>query len=803
MKINRCYMRKILYLLILVSVQLLFSQEKTAHFYTISGKVLDADSKNPLEYATVILKSTDTLNALEGAITNSNGQFSIDAAVGTYTISIEFMSYQTKKFNSFQLTKNTNLGTVHLELDTELLNEISIHGQNKSIEFKANKVVFNVERDISSAGSTATQILNNIPSVSVDPNGSISLRGKEDVTVMINGKTSSMSKTEALKSLPAGSIEKIELITNPGAKYKASIGGIINIILKKGKDEGLNASITTSAGYKDYYGGLITLNHKSKGVNFFTKTNYALSNPITVSNAENVYFLDHISSLFLNEDSEFKAKRNGFNSTVGADIELSRNTTITSTFNYSKLDYTNTSLTTSTFLNNQKEETAKNNRNYENLFKNEIYEFIVDFEHNFKKEGQQLTSYILLTKDIENNKNSVRNTNANFKNEVYRQGLVLKNTIYDINFINPFGEFSTVTIGAGGEFGSFPYRYNGDSNYTDINYSEDIYQSYVDYEFTKGKLYFNLGVRAEFQQSNLEYNDNSQNLQSKANDLFPSGSLSYDFNDSNSISLGLSTAIQRLIPEKIQPYEEKVSETSFYVGNEKLKPVSIKKSSLTHTFKNNNFTFSTNAFYEIYDNYWETVTYETGEKINRINKILTTPINIESLNYMGANFTSTLKVNNNLNFTGNILFLNFEEKGTYKTTDTINEEISRDFNSNSNTGSASLLTQIKIPNLFDFQTNIKHQLKSENNFYTRKAYTYANAAINKDLLNGDASIGIQVDDIFKSNIINRKKFNDTYSSHSIIENKYRTIIASFTYRFNQSKKDRKIEFDQKDIKPTY
>ena len=134
------------------------------------------------------------------------------------------------------------------------------------LNIKQNKQVYNVTKDLSSNGASATQILSNIPAVSVGSNGNLTIRGQGNVRVLIDGKISSLSKSDALRSLPAGSIDKIEVIANPGASYRASASGIINIILKKGKNEGLNSSITASGGYKELYGGLLTFNHKSEKV---------------------------------------------------------------------------------------------------------------------------------------------------------------------------------------------------------------------------------------------------------------------------------------------------------------------------------------------------------------------------------------------------------------------------------------------------------------------------------------------------------------------------------------------------------
>ena len=205
-------MRKLILTLVIIIPSLIFSQEQNNPHYTISGKIIDASTQSPLEDATIIFKSIDSNQIKFGGITNTRGKFFIDVPKGDYNASVEFLSFQTKKLNISTITRDFNIGTIQLELDTEFLDEVEIIGEKSTLEFKANKLVYNVGKDISADAGVATDILNNIPSISVDPNGSISLRG-QSATIMINGRISSLSKAKALKTLPAGSIEKIEVIS--------------------------------------------------------------------------------------------------------------------------------------------------------------------------------------------------------------------------------------------------------------------------------------------------------------------------------------------------------------------------------------------------------------------------------------------------------------------------------------------------------------------------------------------------------------------------------------------------------------
>jgi len=797
-------MRRLLLVLILLTPILSFSQKNNNPTYTITGKIIDAASKKPLEDATIIFKSIDSNLIKFGGITNQKGNFSIDVEKETYSVSVEFISYETKYLNISAISRNLNLGTIELNLDTEILNEIEIIGEKRTIEFKPNKIVFNVEKDISANGGVATDILNNIPSVNVDPSGNITVQGQGNVQVMINGKISSLTSTDALKSLPAGSIEKIEVIANPGAKYDASALSVINIILKKGKDEGLNASLTATGGYKDYSGGLVTLNNKTKALNFFINASFNHSNPITSSSLENEYFDHNSTSSFLNENSEFNSKKDVFYGTIGTDFYLSKSTTLSPSVNFQNVVNKSNTLTSSNIFDASMTPTTSNDRTHLGKLENELFEFVVDFEHNFKKEGSKLTSSISYIKDSDDITNNISNTNTtNFTNEAYTENNKLENTTFEINFTNPIGKTSTYSIGYKGNFGKVPFKYSSVSGDNNIDYSDNVNAAFIEFENEGEKFYYGLGLRAEFTELKTDYLNLNTSQSNEFNEILPSVYLQYSINDSKSLSLSYSKKMQTPLYSQLQPFEQKYSETSSYIGNPLLNPIYIDASSLGYVYNGNKVTFSSSLFFSRFNDYWENATYETGEQINGVNKIITTWVNVGKVDYYGIDITTTYKPAKILNFTGNINLYNFDQSGVYEVVNSANETIILDYNHASFNGSFSLLTQLKIPNVFDFQINAKHFLISKGAYSTRKEYTYASAAINKDLFNKDASISLTVDDIFKSSKTDRDRFNTNYFSKSLIENKYRTILLSFTYRFNQSKKDRKIDFDKKDIKPNY
>ncbi|MDD3722076.1 MAG: outer membrane beta-barrel family protein, partial [Lutibacter sp.] len=435
---------------------------------------------------------------------------------------------------------------------------------------------------------------------------------------------------------------------------------------------------------------------------------------------------------------------------------------------------------------------------------NELFEFIVDFEHNFKKEGQQLTSNISYSKDTDDFNNNILNTDtANFTNEAYTENNELQNTSFEVNFVNPVGKSSTYSVGYKGTYGEVPFKYASDSEESTIDYSETVNAAFIEFENEGEKFYYGIGLRTEFTEMKTDYLNLNTSQKKEFNDVLPSVYLQYSINDLKSLSLSYSKKLFTPSYSQLQPFEQKYSETSSYIGNPALDPIYIDASSLGYNYSGNKITFSSSLFFNRYNDYWENATYETGEQINGVNKIITTPVNVGKVDYYGIDVTTIYKPAKSLNFTGNINLYNFDQSGVYKTVNSANQTIILDYNKSSFNGAFSLLSQLKIPKVFDFQINAKHFLISKGAYSTRKAYTYASAAINKNLFNKDASISLTVDDLFKSVKTDRDRFNTNYFSKSVIENKYRTILLSFTYRFNQSQKDRRIDFDKKEFKPNY
>src|SRR5680860_565904 len=246
--------------------------------FTISGKVIDNELGVPLEYSTISITSVDDPKYLNGGVTDINGNFAIEVPSGTYNIKVEFISFESKNFNQRRVDSNLDLGTIQLGFSSASLDEVVVIAETTQVEVRLDKKIYNIGKDLTTAGATINDVLNNVPSVSVDVEGSISLRGNENVKILINGKPSAMAgfgENNVLGQLPADAIERVEVITSPSARYDAEgTAGILNIILRKEKTLGFNGSVTGTLGYPDNAGISANLNLRKDKFNIFSTTGF-------------------------------------------------------------------------------------------------------------------------------------------------------------------------------------------------------------------------------------------------------------------------------------------------------------------------------------------------------------------------------------------------------------------------------------------------------------------------------------------------------------------------------------------------
>ena len=780
----------------------------------VSGKIVNTANNKALQYATISLTKVNSED-IEGTISDKNGKFDIQTQAGTYTLKIEFLSFEDKIYANFKLTKDIDLGTILLTENPESLETVDVSGESKLTTLKLGKVVYNVEKDISSQTSTATEILENIPSVSVI-NGRPTIRGTK-ATVLINGKISVLSKAKSISKLQASSIKKIEVITSPNSRYNAnSSGGIINIILKKGLDNGLNASITSTTGIKGIAGAAASLNYRKDKINLYTNTSYFHREPISNTIIENEYTENGIITNYLHESRKNTRKNNVLNTTFGMDYYISDYSSLNVEGNYSKYngDFHNSTLTNYYEANKILTNTIEQLVNTDYI--DDIYEISMSFDQYFERENEAFHVNLSYSNDNEiknrqlffNDIFPVQMSNPN-DDELIFDDLELTNTAWLTYYTLPVGEKSTLEFGTDGALGKVKHDFLNVGNFITnpsnlLLYTENWLGLYVQFIRNSDKFSYGLGLRTEFTDLTINLQNTNEYSTQKYTDIFPTVQLEYNLNENKMLAFAYRRGIFRVGYEDLNPFELRVSETTSYQGNIDLLPTypNTFELSLIST-KDSRFSIKPTLYFKNYDNTIQNITVETGEIVNGIPKLLTTPINLGYLNFTGIELLSTFEPSEKIEFSSTFDFNYIKQNGIYEYTDSNNKVVVLDYNNTGYNGSIDLNTSIELPHNINFQSLTKYNFISEGAYSKRYGYAYMNVSLNKELFNKKATITLSANDIFDSNKTKRLRWTDDVNSLSNSQWREPTILLTFTYRFNQSKKDRSIDINKKDKEDNY
>src|SRR3990170_574714 len=331
-------MKQLVGLFIFVST-IVFSQDAQQEAL-ISGTILD-EKKNAVPYGNVSIHNPSDSTLVTGGVSDDQGKFSVPVKPGNYYIRVSFLSYEERIIPNLMVAgQNVDLGTIVLKENSQVLNELIVRGQKDQMELQLDKRVFNIQKDLSNVGRNASDILGNLPSVTVDVDGTVSLRGSDNVRILIDGRPSGLTSRdpEALRMLQGNLIESIEVITNPSSRYDAAGEvGIINIILKKNQDKGVNGSFSANAGYPVQYGGAYSINIRRKKVNLFSSYGVDYNErPGYGTSFQQSATAD--TSFSYTQRSDRTQEEFSHNFTIGMDYFFTDNSTLTGSFLYNTGD---------------------------------------------------------------------------------------------------------------------------------------------------------------------------------------------------------------------------------------------------------------------------------------------------------------------------------------------------------------------------------------------------------------------------------------------------------------------------------
>lgn len=785
------------------------AQEKSAKKIKIKGTVVEKISKQPLEYTTISFVDPGTKKIEGGGITNNKGEFDVQLPAGTYDMKIEFISFKTAIFKNQQLNESKNLGVFNLEEDFTQLNQVEVRAEKSTVEIKLDKKVYNVGQDLLVKGGTVSDVLDNIPSVTVDVEGNVSLRGNENVRILIDGKpTNAVNVNEALRLIPADAIDKVEVITNPSARYDAEGGaGILNIILKKGKNQGINGTLIASVGTPENSGISGNFNVKNEFSNFFTTIGYNKRNGPgnTMINQEN-YDATHTLTSYIEERRTNQRLSEGFNSVVGMELFLDKTSSWTNSISIRKNDGSNPeNVLYNEYLPNgdyslsqrfngvvRSSKNVEYNTNYIKNFKTTGHKFSIDgsFSVNSELENSTITGRDLLPIYAIVSSELTRNVQRQSRN------------LIQADYVYPFGK-SQFEAGVKGTYSVIYSDFkveedlSGTGNYTInpyvtgiLDYHENVTAAYSQFGSKWKKISYLLGMRVEDSQILIDQVSNQISNTKHYQNYFPSLFFNYSLKEGTNLTLSYSKRITRPRDRFINPFSSYSSNINLFQGNPDLNPALSDVYELGLLKKWKQITLNSSAYINNTFNSFQIVRKERGDYINGVPVIINTPFNLTTDSKFGFEFTLNYspykwwRLNSNFNFFQN------KTSGTYTYTKTSGEVVIIDFNKLSSSWFTRLTSKVTLPYKIDWQTNFTYNGSQKTAQGTTLGIASANIGFSKDVLKDKGTVALNVNDLFNS----RKRINDlvlpNVNSYSEMQWHQRQVTLSFTYRFNKSKADK-------------
>lgn len=556
----------------------------------ISGTLIDANNNEPFAYVNVALRQATNNQLFTGSLSDINGKFELYAPAGKYLLNITFVGYKTvnKAITLSEDKPHVRLGNISMEEDAQLIKEVEVVGQKSAMQLDIDKKVFNVSDNIISEGASATDILENIPTVEVDTEGNVSLRNNSSVEIWINGKPSGLSDTDkgqVLDMLPAETIEKVELITNPSAKYnpEGSVG-IINIVMKESHKGGYFGSVSVGANYQEknkYPGGNVGLNFNyNQGKWDFFLNASGRHNLRTRSSYNNrTSFEPEADTTYLNQtNSNINTFYNGFLRTGFTYRIDTQNEIGMSAFGaYNHFDRNNQIHYTQ--LNQDKDTTDVRNRTTNSIGDMAFYNATIDYKHKFVADKEEITANL-------NYFGRYRNNNSDYHNWQQSASTISQTTEYQtqheighsasaqVDYFNKFTPNSKLEVGVKANYDyensqdrSFDAQHTEMADrYNPFLYTEQIYAAYANYGNKFGWFGFQVGVRAE------ETITQANEIKRAYFQAFPSAYLSFELPKENEIQLNYTRRINRPRGRRIDNYVDRSDPTNISYGNPWLMP---------------------------------------------------------------------------------------------------------------------------------------------------------------------------------------------------------------------------------------
>ncbi len=771
----------------------------------LTGKIQDLETKTPLAFSSIRLYTTSDSSFRSGVLSDENGAFSIDFKPGGYYALIEFVGYKSRKIDLSKYKESADMGILYLNAASKFLQEVVVQAEKSNLELALDKRIFHVGKDLSNAGGNASDILNNVPSVTVDVEGNVSLRGSS-VRILVDGKPSGIVSSKGgsgLQQLQASAIDRIEVITNPSARYEAEgLGGVINIILKKDQRQGFNGSFDVITGLPANFGGAANVNYRHKDFNFFT--NYTLSYRNLLSDGtqyQEVYKGD--STFFTRQTSDRSYKAMHHNLRMGADYFFDDKTIITAAYTwsnkkgkrYSDLFYYDAKMSESnrystTYRTQDETETEPNS------------EYTLTFKKEFGRKEHTLTAILQHLDNWENSDQYFGQTTTFLSNASLPDAYVLQHSVNDegekqwllqIDYIQPFAKDAKFETGFRSSFRDMTNDYfvaeqqeNGTwvnlPAYTnDFVYDENIHAVYGILGNKHRKFSYQAGLRGEWSEVTTILKQTGERNHRRYINLFPSTHLSYELSTRDAVQISYSRRLRRPRYNDLSPFATLSDNRNFWSGNPDLNPEFTNSFEAGHIRYFGKGTFGSSLYYR-----------HTNGKIIQIRTVdssgyaFSRPENLSTEDAFGIELTGSFSPAKWLKLDGSTNFFRAVINGG---------NLDETYKSNTYSWVARLNSRFSLFKNTDFQLRQSFDGPEKTPQGNRKSLYVLDLAASREILKNKATLTLNVSDVLNSRRYRTITTGENFYTYNISRGRVRQINLILMYRLKQAKTNKKSSLE--------
>lgn len=768
---------------------------------SIKGKIIDTQLKVPIEYVNIVLYDKATNDQITGTVTDKNGNFQLKGLKpGVYTMTVKFMGYHMKTVDPIKLKPGQmeiDLVTIPLRRAVIIMDGIEVVDEKPPIEFKIDKKVINVSKHYTAISGTAVDVLENVPSVTVDIEGNVSLRGSENFTVLIDGRPTVLEPNEVLQQIPAGSIEDIEIITNPSAKHDPEgISGIINIITKKKKLSGISGIINANGGLNDKYGGDFLLNMRREKYNLSFGGDYNKRFYPGEYQRENQTFQQDTTSIVKSSgESNFKRLMYGVKGAV--DLYISSGDVLSVGFRYGDRAMERSSVTDfdewaepgdshNLYISNSTWERGgyfySGNVNYQHTFSKQ-HEFSGQFIISGRTGDEESTNELMTMSDsITNGQRSVEEGPGKYVRAKLDYSLPLReNEKFEAGSQSRFRWNDNISHMYKYDSLTQQYEYSPDYSH-ETSYDRTIHSLYAIYSGELGPFGYQGGVRGEYTYRFIELIGENEDFGIDRWDVFPTVHASYQFSEGNQLMASYTRRIDRSRGWYLEPFLTWSDAFNVRKGNPDLKPEYIDSYEMGYQKYVGRNSISSEVYYRV-----------THNKVERIRSVYQPNVILHTIDNVGTDYAFGTEGMLNLDLFN---IWDFSLMGNLYGYRIEGEADGQAFSRESFNWSARFNNTWKLGSATRLQFSGTYRSPSVSSQGEREGFFISGVAIKQNIFSKNLTATLSIWDIFGTGKHDYTSEGANFYSHSEFTRESQMVMLTLSYNFNDYKPERQRDREE-------